>query len=61
MKGGTKHYFFDKISEKTGDFSANLDIKKQKTCFNITPKYKKIFIEPENKRYAFLVFSLVLD
>jgi len=44
-----------------GDISAILDIKKQKNCFNVTLNYEKIFFEPENKRYTFLIFSLATD
>jgi hypothetical protein len=35
IKGGPALYF-DKISEKTGDYSAIWYIKKQKTCFIVT-------------------------
>jgi hypothetical protein len=52
MKGGPST-IFSQDKRKIGDFSAILDIKKLKTCFNVTLNHKKIFIEPENKRYSF--------
>jgi len=65
-KGGSKwkrgpSTIFWQNKRKMGDISAILDIKKQKNCFNVTLNYEKIFFEPENKRYTFLIFSLATD